>query len=216
MEEVNASCILPCSMYFAANEVSWDGQETKDNLFRILKGERMSSKTEERIKALEVALNNESRERDFYLKHAERTNNAFGKMMFQSIAQDEDDHYQRILELHKKLSQEGKWPETLPLKVKDTEVKTILKKLVDSIDTSAKADTDDMEAVKIAIEFEANGEKFYSDLRDSVDNPVEKEFFSLLATMEREHRLSLEDTYEYFKDPEGWYRVKEKHTLDGG
>jgi rubrerythrin len=39
----------------------------------------MSSKTEERIKALEVALNNESRERDFYLKHAERTNNSLGK-----------------------------------------------------------------------------------------------------------------------------------------
>ncbi|UCF00785.1 MAG: ferritin family protein [Deltaproteobacteria bacterium] len=176
----------------------------------------MSSKTEERIKALEVALNNESRERDFYLKHAERTSNTFGKMMFQSIAKDEDHHYQRILELHKKLKEAGKWPETLPLKVKDTEVKTILKKLVDSIDTSAKADTDDMEAVKIAMEFEANGEKFYGNLRDSVDNPVEKEFFAMLATMEREHRLSLEDTYEYFKDPEGWYRIKEKHHLDGG
>jgi rubrerythrin len=176
----------------------------------------MSSKTEERIKALEVALNNESRERDFYLKHAERTSNSFGKMMFQSIAKDEDDHYQRILELHEKLKEAGKWPETVPLKVKDTEVKMILKKLVDSIDTSTKADTDDMEAVKIAMEFEANGEKFYSDLRDSVDNPVEKEFFAMLATMEREHRLSLEDTYEYFRDPEGWYRMKEKHTLDGG
>ena len=45
----------------------------------------MSSSTAERIKALEVALNNESRERDFYLKHAERTNNSFGKMMFQSL-----------------------------------------------------------------------------------------------------------------------------------
>ena len=60
------------------------------------------------------------------------------------------------------------------------------------------------------------GEKFYSDLRDSVDDPVEKEFYRVLASMEREHRLSLEDTYEYFKDPEGWYRMKEGHHLDGG
>lgn len=176
----------------------------------------MSSKTQERIKALEVALNNESRERDFYLKHAERTKNSFGKMMFQSIANDENEHYQRILELHQKLEEEGKWPETIPIKVKGTEMKSILKKVVESVDTAAQADTDDMEAVQIAIDFETKGEQFYSDLRDSVDNPVEKEFYGVLASMEREHRLSLEDTLEYFKDPEGWYRMKEKHHLDGG
>ena len=176
----------------------------------------MSGNTDERIKALEVALNNESRERDFYLKHAERTNNPLGKMMFQSIANDESEHYQRLLELHRKLKEEGRWPETLPLKVKGTDMKSILKKVVDSVDTSAKADTDDMEAVKIAIDFEVRGEKFYKDLHDSVDNPVEKEFYGVLAAMEREHRLSLEDTLEYFEDPEGWYRMKEGHHLDGG
>jgi hypothetical protein len=25
----------------------------------------------------------------------------------------------------------------------------------------------------------------------------------------------LEDTYEYFKDPAGWYRIKERHHIDG-
>ena len=176
----------------------------------------MSSSTEKRIKALEVALNNESRERDFYLKHAERTSNSFGKMMFQSIAKDEDEHYQKILQLHKKLKEEGKWPEIVPLKVKGVDMKSVLNKVIASIDTSAKVDTDDMEAVKIAIDFESKGEKFYSDLRDSVEDPIEKEFYGMLASMEREHRLSLEDTYDYFKDPEGWYRMKEKRHLDGG
>lgn len=176
----------------------------------------MSSSTEKRIKALEVALNNESRERDFYLKHAERTSNSFGKMMFQSIAKDEDEHYQKILELHNRLKEEGKWPETIPLKVKGVDMKSVLNKVIASIDTSAKVDTDDMEAVKVAIDFEAKGEKFYSDLRDSVEDPIEKEFYGMLASMEREHRLSLEDTYDYFKDPEGWYRMKEKRHLDGG
>jgi len=176
----------------------------------------MSSKTQDRIKALEVALNNESRERDFYLKHADRTSNSFGKLMFQSIAKDEDEHYKKILDLHGKLKEEGKWPETIPLKVKGTDMKSILKKVVESVDTSTEADTDDMAAVQIAIDFETRGEKFYSDLRDSVENPIEKEFYDVLATMEREHRLSLEDTLDYFKDPEGWYRMKEKRHLDGG
>jgi rubrerythrin len=175
----------------------------------------MSSKTEERIKALEVALNNEARERDFYLKHKERTVNPHGKRMFASIASDEDEHYQRILELHKRLTKEGKWPEMVPLKVKGTEVKAVIQKLADSVDTSSQVDMNDMEAVKIAIDFETKGEIFYSNLGKSVEDPTEKKFYELLASIEREHRLSLEDTYEYFNDPAGWYRIKERHHIDG-
>ena len=175
----------------------------------------MGSKTEERIKALEVALNNESRERDFYLKHGERTRNSLGKSMFASIASDEDEHYNRILNLHKRLIQDGKWPETVPIQVKGTEVKNILNKFVASVDTSSKADTGDTEAVKIAIDFETKGEKFYSDLAKNVDNPMEKKFYEFLASIEREHRLSLQDTLEYFQDPAGWFRIKERHHIDG-
>jgi rubrerythrin len=175
----------------------------------------MDEKTQDRIKALEIALNNELREKEFYLKHAQRTSNALGKLMFETIASDEDEHYQRLLELHKTLEKEGKWPETIPIKVKGTQVKDVLKKVVESVDTVHKADLNDMEAVKIAIDFETKGETFYSKLEKSTDNSQEKQFFALLASMEREHRLSLEDTYEFFKDPEGWYRLQEGHTLDG-
>ena len=175
----------------------------------------MTAKTEERIKALEVALNNESRERDFYLKHKERTTNPHGRSMFASIASDEDEHYKRILELHKRLQKEGKWPETIPLQVKGTKVKEVIQKLVDSADKSSIADRDDLEAVKIAIDFETKGEMFYSNLAKGVEAGNEKKFYELLASMEKEHRLSLEDTYEYFQDPADWYRIKEKHHIDG-
>jgi rubrerythrin len=175
----------------------------------------MDEKTQERIEALETALNNEKREKEFYLKNAERTGNSLGKLMFRTIASEEDEHYQRILELKEKLQKDGKWPETLPLKIKDTEVKSVLKRFVDSVDTSQKADTTDMEAIKIAIDFETAGEAFYDKLRKNTSNPREIAFFEMLAKMEREHRLSLQDTYEYFKDPEGWYRIKEGHHLDG-
>ncbi|MDI6754647.1 MAG: ferritin family protein [Thermodesulfobacteriota bacterium] len=175
----------------------------------------MPAKTEERIQALEVALNNELRERDFYLKNKERTKNPHGQAMFASIASDEDEHYHRILELHKRLQKDGKWPETVPLQVKGTEVKAIIRKLTDSVDTSSKADMDDLEAVKMAIDFESKGEKYYGDLAQSAADPVEKNFYELLSSIEREHRLSLQDTFEYFQDPAGWYRIKEKHHIDG-
>ena len=53
----------------------------------------------ERLNALEVALNNETREREFYLKNAERTKNPLGKTMFKQIAADELEHYTRLKEL---------------------------------------------------------------------------------------------------------------------
>jgi rubrerythrin len=175
----------------------------------------MVSTPQERIQALEVALTNEKREKEFYLKNAERTANALGKVMFASIASDEDEHYRRILGLHQRLREEGKWPETIPLEVKGTEVKDVLKKFVDSVNTSSKADLNDMEAVKIALDFETKGEKFYRDLAKNVENPVEKKFYEFLASIEGEHRLSLVDTMEYFQDPAGWFRIKERHHIDG-
>lgn len=169
----------------------------------------------ERLSALEVALNNEMREREFYLKNANRTKNPLGKKMFQQIGDDELEHYERLKQLHQKWSKQEKWPETVPLKVKDTIVKDILIEFLKKVDET-KGDSNDLEAVRTALDFEAKGAKFYAELRDSVTNPKEKEFFDLLTKMENEHYLSLKDTEEYFIDPVSWYRKAEHHTLDGG
>jgi rubrerythrin len=169
----------------------------------------------ERLNALGVALNNEMREREFYLKNARRTKNPLGKKMFQQIGDDELEHYERLKQLNQKWVKQEKWPETVPLKVKDTIVKDILLEFVKKVDETAKGDSDDLEAVRTALDFEAKGAKFYAELRDSVSDFKEKEFFDLLARMENEHYLSLKDTEEYFIDPASWYQKVEHHTLDG-
>ena len=169
----------------------------------------------DRLNALEVALNNEMREREFYLKNAKRTKNALGKKRFQQIGDDELEHYERLKQLYQKWAKQEKWPETVPLKVKDTIVKDILLEFVKKVDKTATGDSDDLEAVRTALDFEAKGAKFYAELRDSVTNLKEKQFFDLLSKMENEHYLSLKDTEEYFIDPASWYRKAEHHTLDG-
>jgi rubrerythrin len=169
----------------------------------------------DRLNALEVALNNEKREREFYLKNSKRTKNPLGKRMFQQIGDDELEHYERLRQLHQKWRKQEKWPETVPLRVKDTVVKDILLDFVKKVDMTAKGDADDLEAVRTALDFEARGAKFYAELRDSVSDSKEKQFFDLLSRMENEHYLSLKDTEEYFIDPASWYRKVEHHTLDG-
>jgi rubrerythrin len=169
----------------------------------------------ERLNALEVALKNEMREREFYLRNAGRTKNPLGRKMFQQIGDEELEHYERLKQLHERWEKQERWPETVPLKVKDTIVKDILVDLIKKVDETSAGDDDDLEAVRTAIDFEAKGAKYYADLRDTVSDPKEKEFFDLLARIENEHYLSLKDTEEYFTDPASWYRKAEHHSLDG-
>lgn len=175
----------------------------------------MTMDGKERLNALEVALNNELKERQFYLKNAERTKNPLGKAMFRQIGDEELEHYERLKQLHEKWKQQEKWPETVPLKVKDTNIKEVLSGLSRKVEDASKGDADDLEAVRKALDFEAKGVKFYADLRDSVTDSKEKQFFDLLSKIEREHYLSLKDTEEYFIDPQSWFQKMEHHTLDG-
>lgn len=171
---------------------------------------------DQRFDSLELALKNEATERKFYLDNASRTNNPLGKAMFLEIADDELEHFERLKELHAAWTEKGKWPETVPLKVKDTKVRNTLKKFSGSAQKgSSPADPDDLKAVQTAIEFEANGAAFYARLRDQSADPREQAFFNLLADIEHEHYVSLLDTEEYLRDPEGWFRRKERHGLDG-
>jgi len=169
----------------------------------------------ERLNALEVALNNEMREREFYLQNAQRTENDVGRAMFQHIADEELEHYQRLKQLHEAWEKSNKWPITVPLKVKDTVVKDILNTLLKKTEDTPKGSEDDLDAVRTALEFEARGAKFYADLCDAVSDQKEKQFFALLSSIENEHYLSLKDTEEFLVDPVSWYQRKERHHLDG-
>jgi len=169
----------------------------------------------ERLSALQVALNNEKKEHDFYLKNAERTKNPVGKAMFQQIAGEELEHYERLKQISENWEKQKKWPETVPLKVKETVVKKVLKEAAQKAPKTAKGDADDLKAIRVAIEFEAKGAEYYANLRDKVSDPKEKAFFNLLADIEHEHYVSLKETEEYLTDPVSWFRMKESSGLDG-
>jgi rubrerythrin len=169
----------------------------------------------DRLNALDVALNNERNEREFYLKHAERTTNPVGRAMFRQIADEELEHYERLKELHATWEKGGIWPETVPLKVSDTIIGVTLKKVLAEADRQPAADDDDRAAVREAIAFEAKGVELYGRLRDASTDPRERDFFALLANIENEHLASLKETEEFFLDPAAWYRRTEHNVLDG-
>ncbi|MDI6777036.1 MAG: ferritin family protein [Syntrophales bacterium] len=170
---------------------------------------------EKRLHTLKVALDNEMKEREFYLKNAGRTSDPLGRAMFQQIADEEVEHYERLKQLKENWEKQGKWPDTLPLTVKGTAVKDILKEMVEKVSQMEAGDDDDLKAIRTAIAFEAQGATFYARLRDEVSEPKEKAFFNLLADIEHEHFVSLRDTEEFLTDPASWYRKRESTSLDG-
>lgn len=169
----------------------------------------------DKIKAIEIAMENELRERDFYLKQSEKTDNPVGKKMFAQIAKEEDEHYEMFKRIHTQLVDKGTWPEAVSAVVADTDLRDVLKSIPDLADKSAKSNADDVEAIKISIDFEKEAYKFYMELKEKAGNEDEKKFFAHLAQIEWDHAQSLEESLAFFEDPETWYEEREKSLLDG-
>lgn len=169
-----------------------------------------------RINALKFALDNEQKERDFYLANSRRTKNLAGKNMFKQIADEEKEHFEMLKKLHDQWEKKKKWPSTVPLKVKKSITGKILQSMTGKKSARIKGNEDDLKAIRTAIDFEARGMALYTKLEEGSDDPKEKAFFGLLASIERQHFLSLRDTEEFLTDPVSWYQNTEKTSLDGG
>lgn len=170
-----------------------------------------------RIDALETALKNEMAERDFYLEHATRTRNLFGKRLFEKIAAEEQEHCDKLRQLHEKWKKEEKWPETVPFDVRGTEVKALIQGIKKQTEEMSAGNEDDLKAVRTALAFERKGRDFYAALGAGSADAREKAFFELLSGIENDHFCSLKETEEFLVDPAAWYRKRDKSGwLDGG
>ena len=170
---------------------------------------------DKRIDALAFALENEEKEREFYLANARMTKNMAGKNMFKQIADEEKEHYEVLKALHEKWEKQKKWPATVPLEVKKSLAGSILQAMSGKKSARITGSEDDLKAVRTAIDFEARGVALYTKLAKESTDPREKDFFNLIASVERDHLLSLRDTQEFLTDPVTWYSNMEKPMLDG-
>ena len=169
----------------------------------------------DRISSIELALKNEQTEMEFYLHEARRSKNPLARTMFENLAKDEEEHMTRIRALHQKLISGGSWPDDLPIEVRGTNIREVLDGMVHQQGSSENHDRDDEQALERAAEFEAFGAKIYSDLAEQCENPMEKNFFSFLSRIEKEHHLSVVDSLAYLRDPEAWMMEHERSGLDG-
>ncbi len=169
----------------------------------------------DKISSIKFAMDNEQREKDYYLKEAARSTNPVVKRLLETLAEEEEDHKRWINKLHSTLLADGAWPEDVNLEMQDSNVKEELEKLDYKAEETKAHDDSDIEALKAAAQFEKDAADFYADLVKKCKNPREQEFFGFLKKIEHDHQLSIEDSLAYLQDPEAWFDASERHGLDG-
>ncbi|MCK5256118.1 MAG: ferritin family protein [Deltaproteobacteria bacterium] len=165
---------------------------------------------------LSSAIKFEEDGRNLYLECVKKTEHPWGKSLFQSLADDELKHIERLKETFETLQVSQKYTEgPLPLAAQK-QWKNIFEKAKGKIDTAVKASTADIEALNLGIDFEEKGMKYYQRLSEESRNPLEKRFYQILAQEENRHFLILKDSHELLTDPASWFEKTEKIGLDGG
>lgn len=158
----------------------------------------------DRISTMEFAIKNETKEAQFYRNEAARSKNLITKALFESLAEDEEDHIVRIKTVHDKLIADEKWPEDVPIEVAGTNVVEALNNVGRNLASAKEHDDDDIKALQRAVDVEKEGQALYEKLAAASTNQVEIDFFLFLAKIEEQHLNSVLESLLYLEDPEGW------------
>lgn len=161
------------------------------------------------MKSIEIALKMETDAVKFYTEASEKVSHPVGKKMFLTIAEDEKNHIKMIEELLKGLALTIK--ESNPIKT----VKTIFEDMKDKMMERIKAQTDDLEAFRIAMEMEKKGIEFYKKVQQEVNTEKEKKLFERLIFEEEQHYKIFSETYNFLKDTGNWFMWKEFSIVEG-
>ena len=138
----------------------------------------------------------------FYQQAAEKTMNPIGKRVFLSVMEDE----KRLLEDFRGI------PKERHMGARATASTKIIKGFLEKI----KATTDDVEALKIAMEMEKESIELYEKLSRKVRTPKEKALFQNLLNEEQQRYTEFSDTCLFLSDSRGWFMWDEHSIMDGG
>ncbi len=162
------------------------------------------------MNALEIAMKMETDSIKFYTEAAEKTEYPAGKKMFQTITEDEKRHLEMIAQIIKGLNIAVK--DVSPMK----RVKTIFETMKDEMMKKVAATSDELEAFKIAMQMEQEGEAFYKKSLAAAKTEKEKALFTRLIEEERQHYQIFSNTYFFLSNTGSWFMWEEHSIVDGG
>ena len=149
--------------------------------------------------ALKRAMDFEREGINYYTKAKERTHHPIGQAIFEMLVEQENKHIDYLSLLYEKLKAEDRWPGEITVKL-DKDFKMIFKEAAKKLNTNVKIYTDELEALRFAIDMEKKGQKMYRELSGNATDQLEKDFYATLAEWEKFHAEYVEEHYNYFED----------------
>jgi rubrerythrin len=153
-----------------------------------------------------------------YKDFAEKSKDKFGQRTFEGLAEDEHDH----IELLQKVYGASGIQEIREIveRSKDEPVRQRFKTIFELAGEEAKqrteSDPSDVEAMKIAMDFEQRGYNLYKDAEEKATGEMEKTAFKHLKLMEKHHFELLQETFNYLNNTENWFQENEGWMFEGG
>lgn len=144
---------------------------------------------------IESALKLENDGIEFYRTASNKTLHPLGKAMFASFISEEKKHIAKLNKMFTKGASQCK-PEPLEPGCPLERLKDVFKKTYKDGDVMVNPNTDDLKAIRTAIDFEKDGSKIYDEAVAASSVPShqhEKEIFEFLAKEEKNHLIVLEN-----------------------
>lgn len=159
--------------------------------------------------AVETAIKMETDAITFYEEAANKTQHPFGKEMFRGFVKDEKRHLAMLQDIFKGLDIKADFA-----RPRDA-IKTVFTELKSQMMQRVKALEDEIEAVRIALEFEKEGFDYYRKAAAAAASPKEKHLFERLVEEENEHYEILLETKNFLENTGQWYMYEERGIVEG-
>jgi rubrerythrin len=144
------------------------------------------SEKEKMKKALEEAIRFETDGREFFLKAAQKAKSYFAKLIFETIAEEELGHLKRVRDIFDR-SATSERQNLTPLVLEKSNLENVFQQAKKNIDQILTPDTDELEAIRLAIQLEIKGHEFYKRLAEETPSEFERTFYHQLAEEESHH-----------------------------
>ncbi len=147
----------------------------------------------------------------FYTDLASKTLHPMGKAMFRSFVEDEKAHAKRLRAL---LSVHMEATHTNEKESPKERLITIFQEMGEELKKSVGINTNDIDAVRLALELEEKGIAFYEQAARETRDPRDREAYRFLADEEKAHFCILKNTLEFLEKTELWEAENEGRIYD--
>jgi len=158
------------------------------------------------LEPFQIALTLECEGKRLFTEAALSTTSKLARQTFEFLAMEEDKHIDRIESFYQavKRSRGQQYP--------DTEDSTAGQRLesfnqmLETLKDEYQSTSTDIEAYKMALEFETGAEDFYEKRLNESDNPQVRRFYKWLIEEETMHSRLLRSCLRFVEDPAEWFR----------